>query len=109
MHSALRIESGVVHTEDVAIATPKHRLAVKGTLDLRKGGLAALQIATVDAQGCAKYMETLAGSGRNPRVNHAGIVINSVLNPVHSVWGKVMKTITGSCSEPFYLGQVAAP
>jgi len=108
MHSALRIESGVVHTEDVAIATPKHRLAVKGTLDLRDQGRAALQIATVDAQGCANYVETLAGSGRSPQVNHAGMVINSVLNPVNSVLDTVVRTLTGGCSKPFYQGQVAA-
>lgn len=107
MNTALRIEAGVVRTEDVALATAKHRLAVAGTLDLRAGGIANLQIATIDAKGCAKYMETIGGSGRNPQVSGTGVVINSVLNPVNSVVGTLLGPVIGGCFIPFYIGKVA--
>lgn len=109
MNTALRIESGVVRTEDVALATTKHRLALAGTLDLREKGLANLQVATVDAKGCAKYVETIDGSGRNPQVNKTGIVINSLLNPVNSVVGTLLSPVIGGCFIPFYSGQVPPP
>jgi len=109
MNSTLKIKSGVVNTEDVALVTSKHRVVLAGTLDLTEQGLANLQIATVDAKGCAKYMETIGGSGRNPRVSGAGVVINSVLNPVNSVVGSIIGPVIGGCFVPFYSGEVPPP
>ncbi|KOR32172.1 hypothetical protein TI05_08930 [Achromatium sp. WMS3] len=109
MHTELKIKSGVVKAQDVALTTANHRLAVSGTLDLRDQGPAALQIATVDSKGCAKYMETIGGTGRDPQVSQTGVVINSVLNPVKSVVGTIIGPVIGACFTPFYQGQVPAP
>jgi len=109
MNSTFRIVSGVVYTEDVALATSKHRVALAGTLDLREQGPANLQISTVDTKGCAKYMETIGGTGRNPQVSGTGVVINSVLNPVNSLVGTIIGPVIGGCFVPFYSGEVPPP
>lgn len=109
MNSTFKITSGTINTEDVALSTSKHRVALAGTLDLRERGVADLQIATVDNKGCAKYMENIGGTGRNPQVSGTGVVINSVLNPVNSLVGTIIGPMIGGCFVPFYSGQVPPP
>lgn len=109
MRSQLRIAKSMVHTEDVAVATSRHRLAVKGTVSTKEKGSIALQIATVDAKGCAKYMEQIGGTNTNPQVNQAGAVVKGVINPITSLLGKVAQTISTGCDKPFYAGKVPAP
>jgi hypothetical protein len=110
MHSELRFEAGVLHTEDVAFATQKYRLAVKGSIDLKENGPLSLQIATLDPNGCARYMEEIKGTAAKPEVSQAGVVIKGVITPVTSILGTVAGILArGGCSEPFYTGKVAAP
>jgi hypothetical protein len=109
LHSDLRIDNGVLHTGDVAIATPRHRLAVKGNVDLRRGGPVDLQIATLDPDGCARYQENIGGSAAAPRVRQAGAVVKGVIHPVRSVVVSVLGAVTGGCPEPFYQGAVPHP
>ncbi len=110
MNSELRFEAGVLHTEDVAFATSKHRLAVKGSIDLEENGPLSLQIATLDADGCAIYLEEIKGTLAKPEVSQAGVVIQGVITPVTAILGTVVGILARTgCPEPFYTGIVAAP
>ncbi|KOR31110.1 hypothetical protein TI04_02450, partial [Achromatium sp. WMS2] len=73
LNTSLSIKTGVIKTEDVALLTDKHRVVLSGTMDMRENGPASLQIATVDPKGCAKYMESISGTGRNPEVSKSGV------------------------------------
>ncbi len=108
MRSELAIDSGVLNTRDVAIRTAGHRLAVKGSLDLKADAPLALEIATLNAQGCALYMERIQGNLNEPRVSQAGVVIKGVIKPITSVLGGLTDLVASdSCKEAFYTGKVA--
>ncbi len=105
--SELEIEQGLVKIKDVAFTTENHRIAAKGSIDLANKGALDLEIATIDPQGCPKYMETVGGTLDDPRVQKANILVKSVVKPVESVLKKVVKLVgDGSCEAPFYLGSV---
>jgi hypothetical protein len=109
VRSELRIENGVLRTEDVAMATPKHRLAVRGSVDLRPGGPIDLQIAILDPDGCARYQENVGGTAADLRVRQSGVVVKGVIGPVKSVVGNLLDAVSGGCQAPFYRGEVPHP
>jgi len=110
VHSELRFDAGVLHTQDVAFATEKHRMAVNGSIDLKENGPLNLQIATLGPKGCARYMEEIKGTVAKPEVAKAGVVVKGVITPVTSILGTLASILSqGDCDEPFYGGKVAAP
>jgi uncharacterized protein YhdP len=108
IHSELHIENGKIHTRDVAFATDRHRVAIKGSIDLPNNQALELEIATVDPQGCTKYMEKIAGALDKPVIGKAGVVAKGVIiAPVTSTLKRVADTlIQPSCEQPFYTGVV---
>lgn len=62
-----RISHGIATAKDVAFATEKTTVAVKGNLDLIHQTYQNFYVATVDAKGCAKNKVGIEGSLSHPR------------------------------------------
>ena len=61
-----RVQHGMVSARDVAMATAKNRIAVKGTVDLVNKRYEGVAIAVVDARGCALVRQRIHGSFAHP-------------------------------------------
>lgn len=105
------IRKGVAAARDVAFATSKNRLALKGKIDLAQKRFDDLEIAILDARGCAKFIQTVNGTFQDPDLKKASLLTRSLINPVFSLLKKGAATLTGtegSCT-PFYQGSVPHP
>jgi AsmA protein len=104
--SEWRIEQGVAHASDVALATPRNRVALKGDLLLARGELSQVTVALVDAQGCSKAEQNVHGSFLHPQVD-IPTFIKALAGPTRRLLGKAQSLLGKKC-QPFYLGSVAA-
>jgi hypothetical protein len=106
MRSDLEIERGTIHIQDVAMVTPNHRLAVKGSLSTDPNGALDLQIATLEPDGCPIYLESVGGTVASPRISEAALLVKAIGRPIQSALGILGRILPLSCNEPFYTGAV---
>lgn len=99
-----RIEHGVAHAEDVALATAANRLAVRGRLDLVNERFDEVVIAAVDEKGCPKLRQTMRGPFRDPTFDKP-----SVLAALAGPAVRLLKAVTFTGCEVFYNGSVPPP
>lgn len=102
------IENGVAIAEDVAIATRRNRLAVKGRLDLVKEKYEDVIVALINERGCAALTQKIYGSLNNPQFQKT-TVLQSAVGSVLSLIGKGGKFLPGAQCEAFYTGSVDHP
>jgi AsmA protein len=102
------IENGVAIAEDVAIATRRNRLAVKGKLDLVKEKYEDVIVALINERGCAALTQKIYGSLNNPQFQKT-TVLQSAVGSVLSLIGKGGKFLPGAQCEAFYTGSVDHP
>ena len=102
-----RIERGVAHAEDVAMATNKNRITLKGGLDFVTGRFDDVTVALVDAKGCAQVRQRVTGPFLAPVVEQPN-VLKSLTGPTRRLLGRVRTLLGGTC-EVFYSGSVAPP
>lgn len=106
--SVWNLENGIAGAQDVAFASKKNRIAMKGGLDLINERFVDATIAALDKRGCAVYHEKVHGPFRKPQIEKQSIfksVAGSVLNPLEDAW----KFIHGEQCTVFYSGSVAQP
>lgn len=101
-----KLEGGVAHAEDVAMATPKNRIALRGGLDFARQRFDEVTLAAVNADGCATLRQTLRGPFDQPDVEKPH-VLASLAGPVLKLVKKTKDLVT-PC-EVFYSGSVAPP
>jgi hypothetical protein len=106
VRSDLKIENGTVRVQDVAMATPNHRLAVKGSFSTDPNGPLDLQIATLEPSGCPIYLENVGGTVTAPTISEASLLVNTLGRPVQSVISVLDEIVPLSCGEPFYTGAI---
>lgn len=106
--SQWRIEHGVADAQDVAIATPENRLALRGGLDFANQGYQHVTVALVDSQGCTLVRQKIRGPFRKPVVDKPNI-IKAFAGPALKLLAKTKEVFTGKQCELFYSGSVAAP
>lgn len=99
------VERGVLHAEDVAIATNRHRVALQGRLDLVNERFDGVTVALIDAQGCAKVQQKIRGSFAQPVIDKPS-TLSALTGPVVRLFRQV---VPGGKCETFYAGSVAAP
>lgn len=99
----------ILSMNDVAFATPKHRLAVKGKFNNKQQTFMDFKVATIDKQGCPIFEEQVKGTLAKPKVEKVNVLVSSIVNPISSLVKKVTKPLKMSCSEVFYSGVVKAP
>ena len=108
--SRWKVEKGVAHAEDVAMATAENRLALHGGLDFVDDEYDEVFVALIDAGGCAKVRQRIRGPFGKPVVEKPG-VLASLAGPALNLLGKASELLPGmrdKC-EVFYDGSVAPP
>ncbi len=104
------VKNGIATLKDVAISTVKHRVAVKGGLDLKKEKFINVEVGVLDAKGCAKYSQKVSGTFKKPRIETAKLAVNTATGVVTSFFKKIKKAVSKreKC-KPFYTGSVPHP
>ena len=103
-----KVEKGIATAEDVAIATRKNRIAVKGNLNLVKDMYDNVIVAVIDQKGCAEVTQKIYGSLNNPQLEKTSIM-QSAADSVLNLFDKAGKLIPGTQCEAFYRGAVQHP
>lgn len=102
------IEGGVARATDVALATLKHRIAMRGGLDLVHGRFADVTVAVVDERGCATMRQEVRGPFASPRIEKPK-VLRSLAGPVVKLVRQTRALLPAGPCEAFYSGSVAVP
>jgi uncharacterized protein involved in outer membrane biogenesis len=105
--SEWQVERGVAQAQDVAMATRKNRIALKGGLDFVNGRFKDVTVAVVDARGCATLVQRIRGSFDKPEVEKPS-VLASLSGPVSRLLKRAGSLFGGKC-DVFYAGSVAPP
>jgi uncharacterized protein involved in outer membrane biogenesis len=106
--SVWAVKNGIAEARDVALASKKQRIAMKGGLNFINERFVDVTVAVLDNRGCAVYSEKVLGPFRNPQIEKESILkslVGSVLNPLKDAW----KLIQGEECTVFYSGSVAQP
>jgi uncharacterized protein involved in outer membrane biogenesis len=106
--SEWKIEHGVAHAQDVALATNENRVALKGGLDFVNGRFDDVTVALIDAKGCAKVEQKVSGSFQKPVVEKPNILV-SLAGPALKLLKRGLKLFPGGECEVIYAGSVAPP
>lgn len=101
-----KVERGVAHSQDVAMATKQNRVALTGRLDLVNQRFDDVTMALIDAQGCAKVRQKIHGPFQKPVVEKPNI-FTSLAGPAVSLLKKGRDLFPGGECEAFYAGSVA--
>jgi AsmA protein len=102
------VERGVARTRDVALATPAHRVALAGRIDLASDRFDGMTIALVDAKGCAQARRAVRGALRKPEIEQRS-PIDAITSPAVRLIKKGAELVGADSCEVFYDGAVAAP
>jgi len=106
--SVWKVKNGIAEARDVALATTKQRVAMKGALNFINERFVDVTVAALDQRGCIIYSEKVHGSFHKPQVEKESIaesIARSILSPVEDAW----KFIQGGECTVFYSGSVAQP
>jgi len=105
--SIWNVKNGVAGAIDVALATKKYRIAMKGGLNFINDQFVDVTVAVLDKRGCAVYSQKVHGPFNKAKIEKVSIlksITGSVSNALKDVW----KFVGGECTV-FYSGSVAQP
>jgi uncharacterized protein involved in outer membrane biogenesis len=105
--SSWTIKDGMFATEDVALATKGHRVALTGRIDLPGGQFDNIAVVLVDDRGCARAGQTVQGAFRLPRI--AETITAKGKEPTGKTPPSPEKPVPGEGCEVFYSGSVPPP
>jgi AsmA protein len=103
-----QIQEGVAEATDCALATPHHRVALKGKLDLVEKQYREVVVALLDDKGCARFEQSVNGSFDSPQVG-AVKAMESLAGPILNLYGKAKRFLQGDRCDIFYSGSVQQP
>ena len=106
--SIWKIKKGIANATDVALASNKHRMAMKGGLNFINDRFVNVTVAVLDKRGCAVYSQKVHGPFSKPQIDKVSIfksVTGSVSNALADAW----KFVQREKCEAFYSGSVAQP
>lgn len=106
--SEWKIEHGVAHAQDVAMATNKNRIALNGALDFVKWRFDDVSVTLLDTKGCAKVKQKISGPFQKPVVEQPNILV-ALAGPALKLLKKGQKILGGGDCEVIYTGSVASP
>ncbi|MEJ2529463.1 MAG: AsmA family protein, partial [Gammaproteobacteria bacterium] len=66
--SSWRVKRGVMHAQDVAMATKEHRMALLGDLDIARERFSDVTLALINHKGCAEVKQKISGPFAKPVV-----------------------------------------
>jgi AsmA protein len=105
--STWKVNNGVAEAIDVALATKKYRIALKGGLNFNNNRFEDMTVAVLDKRGCAVYSQKVHGPFRKPKIEKVSILkslTGSLSNALKDAW----KFVGGKCTV-FYSGSVPQP
>jgi AsmA protein len=102
--SQWKVENGIAHAQDVALATKENRLAMKGALDFVNREFDDVTIAFLDDQGCALVEQKIIGPFRKPEIEKANVLV-SLTGPISNLVGRAKKLVGVKCAV-FYAGSI---
>ena len=105
------VRNGIAETKDVAFATRKTRIALKGKLDIVNERFLDVTVAVLDAKGCATLRQKISGPFRNPKMDEVS-ALQSVAAPILGLFEQarqLTKLLEPSKCETFYTGSVPQP
>ncbi|MEZ4819470.1 MAG: AsmA-like C-terminal region-containing protein [Bdellovibrionota bacterium] len=108
IHIDIQAKESKMHMQDVAIATSKHRIAAKGSIDLKKQTFEDMRIGFLNRKGCADLVQKVEGPISKPEFGVGKSVLKTLTAPVTSVGKKIGDIATGGC-KVFYEGIVEHP
>lgn len=103
-----RLQGGIAQARDVALRTPKNRLALAGGLDFTRYRFRELRLAVVDRDGCAIVEQLITGSFDAPEVKRPNFLV-SVAGPLLNLARRGMRAISKRDCKVFYAGSIAHP
>ncbi len=106
--SRWEVRKGIAEARDVAFATKKNRIAVKGKIDFVRERFESITVAVLNEKGCAKFSQKIRGDFRNPQIDKTSI-LESASGPLLKLFEKTKKFVTGDKCEVFYSGSLPHP
>jgi AsmA family/AsmA-like C-terminal region len=115
--SVWKVERGTAEAADVAMATQKNRIAIKGGLNFVNERFENIVMAVLDDRGCAAFSQKIQGPFAHPQMDKIS-TLESFAGPLASLFGKGKNRTLAElgqlaaprpCSVPFYSGSVAPP
>jgi uncharacterized protein involved in outer membrane biogenesis len=106
--SRWKVENGVMHAQDVAMATDKYRMALLGGLDIANSRFVDVTLALLDHDGCAEVKQKIDGPFAKPVVEQPNI-LKALAGPALELLKKGKKLLPGGECNVIYTGTVAAP
>jgi uncharacterized protein involved in outer membrane biogenesis len=106
--SRWKVEHGVMHAQDVAMATSGHRMALLGGLDISNARFVDVTLALIDSGGCAEVRQKISGPFVKPVVEQPNI-FRSLAGPAIKLLKKGRDLLPGGACDVIYTGSVAAP
>jgi uncharacterized protein involved in outer membrane biogenesis len=106
--SVWKVRNGIAEARDVAFASTKQRIAMKGGLNFITERFVNVTVAALDKRGCAIYSEKVHGPFRKPQIEKESI-FKSIAGPLLNPMGDAWKFIQGEECAVFYSGSVAHP
>ncbi len=103
-----KVEHGVAQAQDVAMATNKNRIALKGNIDLVSEKFNDVTMALVDAKGCARILQTIRGTVQAPVIEKPNI-LESITGPAFNFIKKGRDLFPGGKCKVFYAGSITPP
>lgn len=103
-----KVEHGVAHATDVAMATAKNRIALWGGLDFVGQRFADVTVAVVNDKGCATVKQTLSGPFASPVVEKPR-VLTSIAGPVLKLVRQTRQLFPAGPCVLSYSGSVPPP
>lgn len=102
-----RVEHGVAHATDVAMATQENRAALQGGLDFVNGRFDEVTVALIDAKGCSRVQQKIRGPFLKPQVEKPS-ALGTLVGPTRRLLRQAKHLFGGQCAV-FYTGSVAPP
>ena len=106
--SVWKVERGSADAADVALATKKYRIAVKGKLNFVSERFENIVVAVLDDRGCATFSQKIRGTFARPEIDKAS-TLKSLAGPLANLLGAGKKLMEPGPCVAFYSGSVASP
>ena len=106
--SEWKVERGVAHSRDVAMATNENRVALQGELDFVNQQFDHMTVALIDARGCIRAQQEIHGDFNEPVLEKPS-TLKTLTGPVVTLLEKLGSLFPDGECEVFYAGSVAAP
>jgi AsmA protein len=105
--SEWKVEQGIALAQDVAMATAKNRVAMKGGLNFVNDSFDDVTVAMVDPKGCSRVEQKIRGPFGKPDVEKPNVLV-AIAGPARKLFNK-SRSLLGAKCQVFYSGTVAPP